>query len=138
MYDSRDALAEYLVVLGIAADPLIADQLFAGHDDSLGSNCYVNVVEFIALDDAGAVRRCLLYMDDRAVKLRNGDRYDLLSGLERILHDHELVVVNGIESLALFLADPPEIDQTGARHQAYRQERKSQRSCVKLQHQDIL
>ena len=95
-------------------------------------------MELIALDDAGAVRRCFLNMDDCAVKLRNRNCNYFLSGLEGILHDHELVVVNSIESLALLLADPPEIDQTGARHQAYRQERKSQRSCVKLQHQDIL
>ena len=132
------ALAEDAGQGGIAADVLVADQVLAGHDDLAGGHGDVDVVELIALDDAGAVGAGLLHVDDRGVQLGHGDSDDLLAGVEGVLHPDQLLVVHLVQGLADLLADAPILLQTGALHQAHRQEGQAQGGGVQLEHQDVL
>ena len=133
-----DALAEHLGQGGIAADVLVAHQLLAGDDDLAGGHGDVHVVELVALDDAGAVGRGLLHVDDGGVQLGHGDGDDLLAGLKGVLDLHALQVVHLVQSLALLLADAPVLDQAGALHQAHRQEGQAQGGGVQLKHEHVL
>ena len=90
MHNRVDALAEHLVLGGLAADVLIAHKLLAGHNDLSRRNCDVDIVELVALDHAGAIRGCLLHMDDSGVKLRGRNRDNLLARVEGILDIREL------------------------------------------------
>ena len=78
--DSVYALAEDSCLCRITADIFITYDFLAGNDRTLCSDCDINIVELITLDDAGSIRRCLLYMDDRAVKLRNRNTASFLPG----------------------------------------------------------
>ena len=123
---------------GIAADVLVAHQLLTGHDDLAGSHGHVNVVELVALDDAGAVGAGLLHMDDGGIQLGHRDRDHLLAGLEGVVDLDALQVVHLLQSLALLLADAPVLHQAGALHQTHRQEGQAQGGGVELEHQDVL
>ena len=132
------ALTEDAGQSGIAADVLVADQVLAGDDDLAGGHGDVNIVELVALDDAGAVGRGLLHVDDSGVQLGHGHGHDLLAGVEGVLHLNALEVVHLVQSLALLLADAPVLHQTGTLHQAHGQEGQAQGSGVQLKHQNVL
>ena len=138
MDHSADALAEDAGQGGIAADVLVAHQLLAGHDDLAGSHGHINIVELVALDDAGAVGAGLLHMDDGGVQLGHGDRDHLLAGLEGVVDLDALQVIHLLQGLALLLADAPVLHQAGALHQADGQEGQAQGGGMELEHQDIL
>ena len=78
-------LTEDSCLCRIAADELVTYDLLAGNDRTFCSDCDINIVELITLDDTGSIRRCLLYMDNRAVKLRNRNSKKLLARLKRYL-----------------------------------------------------
>ncbi len=58
-------------------------------------------MELITIDDTGSIRRCLLNMDDRAVKLRNRNSQQLLAWLKRVL---DLYALSGCQHLPLFFS----------------------------------
>ena len=95
-------------------------------------------MELVAADDAGAVRRGLLDVDDRGVDSGNGHGDDLLAGNHGVLDLSALEILDLGHGLALFLADAPELHQAAALHQADRQERKAERRGVKHEHQHVL
>ncbi len=95
-------------------------------------------MELIAADDAGAVRRGLLNVDERGVDLRHGNCHDLLALDHRVLDLNTLERVHLGHGRALFLADAPELHQAAALHQAHRQERKAERGGVQHEHQHVL
>ena len=65
--DRLHALAEDTGLGRVAADELVGDDLLAGDDGLARSDRNVDIVELVAADDAGAVRRGLLDVDDRGV-----------------------------------------------------------------------
>ena len=89
-------------------------------------------MELITIDNAGSIRRCLLYMDDRAVKLRNRNSKKFLARLKRVLDIYAFEVVNAFHCFSLLFADAPEFNKAGTLHHSYREIRKTKRSCMKL------
>ena len=99
-------------------DFFIADELFAGDDDFLCSNCDVYIVELIADDDGSSVRGCLLNMDDGRIQLRNRKGNYLLARVEGVLNIYELVLGKARDRLSYFLADSPLVYQAGTPREA--------------------
>ena len=98
----------------------------------------VDVVELVAADDAGAVRRGLLNMDDGGVDLGNRNSNDLLARNHGVVDLGALEILDLGHRLTLFLADAPELHEAAALHQAHRQERKAERRGVQHEHQHVL
>ena len=136
--DCLHALTEDTGLGRVAADELVGDDLLAGDDGLTGSDRNVDVVELVAADDAGAVRRGLLDVDDRGVDSGNGHGDDLLAGNHGVLDLSALEILDLGHGLALFFADAPELHEAAALHQAHRQERKTERGSVQHEHQHVL
>ena len=90
MHNRVDALAEDLVLRRLLTDVLVAHKLLAGHNDLSRRDSDIDIVELIALDHAGAVRGCLLHVDDGGVKLRGRNRDNLLARVKGVLDIREL------------------------------------------------
>ena len=122
----------------VTTDILITYDLLAGNDTTFCSYSDIYVMELITIDDTGSIRRCLLNMDDSAVKLRNRNSQQLLAWLKRVLDLYAFQVVNTFHGSSLLFADTPELNKSGALHHTYRQVRKTQRCSMKLKHQNVL